>query len=395
MKLEEITSLITDYVANGSFASLRENAKYVSKEEGYARVIRLTDENNNYSEEDAIYVNEPSYRFLSKSKLSPGDIIVTNVGAYLGTVFQCPSLNIPMTLGPNAILIKPNLNFVSNTYLYYLLSSNYGHERLISLVSGSAMPKFNKTDLRNMSIDVHTRTEQQHIVNIIGSVDDLIEKYASLTNKAKYLARLLFNDTFPELSLDGINSPKRLDDYLEKITTGLNPRQNFKLGHGSNYYVTVKNIDDGRLLLNESCDKVDDEALLLINKRSQLDKGTILFTGIGSIGRTFFVYEKPKNWNISESVFAFKAGNNISPEFLYMLLTSDVFQSYCINNASGSAQKGIRMEYLKKYPMPVLKKEKMQLFNSKIKPLVNLLFEYDKRTTQLLKAKQFFLNKYF
>ena len=216
-----------------------------------------------------------------------------------------------------------------------------------------------------------------------------------MTNKAKYLARLLFNDTFPELTLDGINFPKRLDDYLEKITTGLNPRQNFKLGHGSNYYVTVKNIDDGRLLLNESCDKVDDEALLLINKRSQLDKGTILFTGIGSIGRTFFVYEKPKNWNISESVFAFKAGNNISPEFLYMLLTSDVFQSYCINNASGSAQKGIRMEYLKKYPMPVLKKEKMQLFNSKIKPLVNLLFEYDKRTTQLLKAKQFFLNKYF
>ena len=206
---------------------------------------------------------------------------------------------------------------------------------------------------------------------------------------------LLFNNTFPDLLLDGIDFPKRLDDYLEKITTGLNPRQNFKLGRGSNYYVTVKNIDDGHLLLNETCDKVDDEALILINKRSQLDKDTILFTGIGSIGRTFYIYEKPKNWNISESVFAFKAGNNISPEFLYMLLTSDVFQSYCINNASGSAQKGIRMEYLKKYPMPVLEKEKMQLFNSKIKPLVNLLFEYDKRTTQLLKAKQFLLNKYF
>lgn len=56
MKLEQITSIITDYVANGSFASLRENAKYVSKEEGYARVIRLTDENNNYSDIDSIYV---------------------------------------------------------------------------------------------------------------------------------------------------------------------------------------------------------------------------------------------------------------------------------------------------------------------------------------------------
>lgn len=167
MKLEELTNTITDYVANGSFASLRENAKYVDKANGYARVIRLTDENNNYSEEDAIYVSKLSYNFLSKSKLEAGDIIVTNVGAYLGTVFQCPDLHIPMTLGPNAVLIKPNNTKVSNKYLYYLLYSEYGHNKLISLVSGSAMPKFNKTDLRNMDIAIHAPEVQQHIVNIV------------------------------------------------------------------------------------------------------------------------------------------------------------------------------------------------------------------------------------
>ncbi|MDC8915413.1 restriction endonuclease subunit S, partial [Metamycoplasma hyosynoviae] len=166
MKLSEITSIITDYVANGSFASLRENAKYVSKEKGYARVIRLTDENNHYSLEDAIFVNYESYCFLSKSKLDSGDIIVTNVGAYLGTVFQCPNLNIPMTLGPNAILIKPN-NLVINKYLYYLLNSNYGHRKLLSLISGSAMPKFNKTDLKNLNISIHNKSLQHHIVNTI------------------------------------------------------------------------------------------------------------------------------------------------------------------------------------------------------------------------------------
>ena len=166
MKLENLTSVITDYVANGSFASLKKNAKYVSKEEGYARVIRLTDENNAYSEKDSIYVNEASYKFLSKSKLSFGDIIVTNVGAYLGTVFQCPNLSIPMTLGPNAILIKPN-NLVINKYLYYLLSSKYGYDKLTSLIGGSAMPKFNKTDLRNLDINIHTLDEQQHIVDTI------------------------------------------------------------------------------------------------------------------------------------------------------------------------------------------------------------------------------------
>ena len=170
MKLEKITSIITDYVANGSFSSLRENAKYVDKTNAYARVIRLTDENNNYSEERAIYVNKESYNFLSKSKLEPGDIIITNVGAYLGTVFQCPKLSIHMTLGPNAVLVKPNPNIVFNKYLYYLLSSKYGHNKLVSLVSGSAMPKFNKTDLKNMDILIHKKSIQQHIVNTISSL---------------------------------------------------------------------------------------------------------------------------------------------------------------------------------------------------------------------------------
>lgn len=166
MKLKDIVSIVTDYVANGSFASLRENAKYVGKEEGFARVIRLTDYNNNYYNSDAVYVDENSYKFLSKSKLSSGDIIVTNVGAYLGTVFQCPNLQIPMTLGPNSILIRPN-DKVINKYLFYLLSSIYGHNKLLELISGSAMPKFNKTDLKNMEINIHPVEIQQHIVNTI------------------------------------------------------------------------------------------------------------------------------------------------------------------------------------------------------------------------------------
>ena len=166
MKLKDIVSVVTDYVANGSFATLRENAKYVTAEIGYARVIRLTDHNNNYEISNAIYVDKNSYEFLSKSKLNFGDIIITNVGAYLGTVFQCPKLSIPMTLGPNSILIKPN-DKVINKYLFYLLYSNYGHNKLLELISGSAMPKLNKTDLKNIDIKIHNLYEQQHIVNTI------------------------------------------------------------------------------------------------------------------------------------------------------------------------------------------------------------------------------------
>ena len=64
---EEITDFITDYVANGSFASLAENVNYKSTPD-YAALIRLTDYNNNFKG-DFVYVDKRAYDFLNKSKI--------------------------------------------------------------------------------------------------------------------------------------------------------------------------------------------------------------------------------------------------------------------------------------------------------------------------------------
>ena len=142
-----------------------------------------------------------------------------------------------------------------------------------------------------------------------------------------------------------------LNEVTSKVATGLNPRKNFVLGHGNNYYVTIKNMGNNRIYLDDKCDKVDDDALVKINKRSDLIAGDCLFSGIGTIGRVHFIDEPAINWNISESVFTMRAAHNISPEFLYLLLLNQDMQDYANSLASGSAQKGIRMADLKKYKL--------------------------------------------
>ena len=138
-----------------------------------------------------------------------------------------------------------------------------------------------------------------------------------------------------------------LDDLTDKFATGLNPRKNFVLGHGTNYYVTIKNMLNNRIYLNNKCDKVDDEALIKINNRSDLKPGDLLFSGIGTIGRTYLIDKPATNWNISESVFTIRPSSAISSEFLFLLLLSNEMQDYAISNSSGSVQKGIRMADLK------------------------------------------------
>lgn len=200
-KFQDICETTTDYVANGSFKTLADNVQYSDKRD-YARLIRLVDFNNNYDEKNAIWVPESSYNFLKKSALFGDEVIISNVGANLGTVFKCPKLTYPMTLGPNSVLVKTN-NLCNQNYLYYYLKSKTGYSKLMALVSGSAMPKFNKTELRNMEITLPDRKYQDKAAEILIKIDEKIE----LNNKINKNLQDLINNIF-------ISKFVNYDDYV-------------------------------------------------------------------------------------------------------------------------------------------------------------------------------------
>jgi type I restriction enzyme, S subunit len=163
MKALESVTESTDYVANGSFASLKANVTYRS-EPDYAVLVRFTDFAKGWKQK-FVYVDERSFRFLRKSNLSPGDVVVSNVGEP-GRVFRVPDLGRPMTLGPNAVLIRPNEE-LGQGFLAYFLSSPAGQMLFASITTGTAQRKFNKTMLRRLEVPVPALTEQRSIVSEI------------------------------------------------------------------------------------------------------------------------------------------------------------------------------------------------------------------------------------
>ena len=152
---------ITDYVANGSFASLRENVEY-KQEPDYALLVRTVDLSQNF-EGDKIYINEHAYNFLAKSVLHGGEIIINNIGAGVGKTFRCPYLNMKMSLAPNSIMVRtPN-----NDFYYYWFSSLYGQTAMSKIITPGAMPKFNKTGFKTIVIPIPFKSEQSRIVSIL------------------------------------------------------------------------------------------------------------------------------------------------------------------------------------------------------------------------------------
>jgi len=183
-----------------------------------------------------------------------------------------------------------------------------------------------------------------------------------------------------------------LADIIIRSGTGLNPRDNFKLGEGNNYYVTIKNVSNGKIVLDDKCDRINDEALAIIDRRSQLQPGDVLFTSIEPVGITYLIQEKPSNWNINESVFTLRASTEkITPEYLYFLLSSNEMKTFTKNSSAGSVHKGIRHSILKSFRLAYMDEKIVAQFSEIVRPILTKIHLIDKETRSLTSIRDWLL----
>ena len=139
----------------------------------------------------------------------------------------------------------------------------------------------------------------------------------------------------------------KVQDIISNICTGLNPRDNFKLGTGDIKYITVKNLTTNGTLDFTGCDTIDESARAIVHNRSDIQIGDILFASIAPLGRCYLIQSEPTDWDINESVFSIRANTDIvTPSFLYLYFMSDAFIKRATSSSTGSIFKGIRINTL-------------------------------------------------
>lgn len=362
---------------------------------------------NGFVFQDNAFISKLKDDSLRKGKLQYGDIVLTTRGTVGNVAFYNSSIKYAnVRINSGMVIIRHGLDF-DTEYLYHYIKSSLFQNQIIQFQSGSAQPQLPISTLNKMKVLQPPIDTQRRIASILSSLDRKIELNNKINAQLEEMAQVIFkswfvdfepfkDDKFVESELGLIPEGWRvftLNDITSKFGTGLNPRKNFKLGEGDNFYVTIKNMGNNRIYLDEKCDKVTDEAIEIINKRSKLKKGDLLFSGIGTIGRVALITEDPKNWNTSESVFNLHPSENVSSEFLYLLLLSDVFQTYVKQNAQGGVQQGIRMASLKEYTMPLPDNEILRKFDSIIIPIITRIKENDKENDTLAQLRDTLLPK--
>jgi restriction endonuclease S subunit len=173
-KLDYVCQRITDFVASGSFADLKNNVTY-RDDPDYAMLIRATDISNKNRSIKPVFINKESYDFLKNSNLFGGEIMLPNIGG-VGEVYIVPKLYDNMSLAPNSIIIT---TLFCDKYYYYFFCT-CGKEMLISLCNNTAQSKFNKTQLRSISTIKPTMEEQYAIANFLDNKCEKIDRLIAL-----------------------------------------------------------------------------------------------------------------------------------------------------------------------------------------------------------------------
>ncbi|MDK9417501.1 restriction endonuclease subunit S [Vibrio parahaemolyticus] len=168
-KFAYLKTVLTDYTANGSFADLKANVEYRDSP-SFARLVRLTDLRVDLQNDNGVWIDEGSYKYLRKSALYGGEFLLANVGAYAGLFYQMPFNKGPASLAPNMFMAKFNTNKVEREFMAYVGQSDGVVSQLkLSATAASAQPKLNKDDFKGVRFTYPSMEEQQQIVDYLNA----------------------------------------------------------------------------------------------------------------------------------------------------------------------------------------------------------------------------------
>lgn len=375
--------------------------------------LRASDLNDGYVFNTERLLSDAGYKSAGKSaKMFEKDTLAISKS---GTIGSIGILKDRMCGNRAVINIVVNSDRSDLMYVFYTLK--YKKNELVGKAGGSIQKNLYVSALETLTLNHQQLQDQKKIAAVLSALDAKIDCNNRINAELEAMAKTLYDYWFVQFDFPDANGkpykfsggkmaynamlkreiPEKweaieLADVISRSGTGLNPRQNFQLGYGNNYYVTIKNVTNGKITLDHKCDRINDEALKIIDQRSQLQVGDVLFTSIEPVGVTYLIHKKPDNWNINESVFTIRPDfKKITSEYLFCLLSSSEMKVFTKNSSTGSIHKGIRHGVLKTYPLAYGGKGVIDKFSTVIRPMLKHMDVLENENQQLAQLRDWLL----
>lgn len=403
-KLSEIISIISGGTPKTSVP------EYWNGNINWLSVVDFSNKNK-YVETSEKTITEEGLKNSSTKLLNKNDIIISA----RGTVGSMAILKKPMAFNQSCFGLRANPQFLNQDFLFYFLK--FYMRNIKAKTQGSIFETINLLTFDMLEITYPSLSIQNKIANILSKIDDKIEINNKLNKELEEMTKTIYDYWFLQFEFPNEEGKPykssggkmvwneelkkeipegweviNIKNSIKHIKTGLNPRNNFKLGNGNIKYITVKNLTTSGNIDFSNCDLIDEKAKQQINKRSEIRKGDILFASIAPLGRCFIIQETPKDWEINESVFSIRPDyDKISSEYLYMFFMSEYFIKKAEASSTGSIFSGIRINTIENMKILIPDKKIIDSFTDKVNNLFYNKFKNNQENQELTSLRDYLL----
>ena len=328
MKLYEIGTIIT-----GNTPSKNNDEYYISDDIMFIKPGDIEEKYITNLERSEGYISEKARK---KVRILPKDTVLVTC---IGTIGKVGILEKEGICNQQINAIIPN-DMVVSKYLAYLIKAK---QKILQLKANApVVPIINKTDFSKIEINICDIKEQKRIVEKL----DLVKKIIDIRQEQLRELNNIVKSQFIEMFENNKFENKDLGDVAIKITDGshnppkgVDERTEYVMLSSQNIIEDKINYNNARYLSRKDFERE--------NKRTYLEKGDVLLTIVGTIGRTA-VIDNEKNITLQRSVAVIKPIEKIKSEYLVASLKTDSAKNQLNKRSKGVAQKGIYLNDLKK-----------------------------------------------
>lgn len=325
------------------------------------RKISITEKTNRLTEEE--------YKKCGVLKLDKRTLLMSLNGTY-GTLSMYD--NEPIMLSKSVGYINV-CNKETKEYLYYFLQSPLAQSQMKISLAGTTIANLSLATVRNLKICLPSICEQQQIAEFLDTKCSEIDATAEDIQKEITLLEEYKKSVITEAVTKGLNPDAEMKDSGIEWVGDINQKASLcrlkffsymkgRIGwqglksedfiDNGPYCVTGTDFINGKINW-DTCYHVSEERYKM-DSNIQLKIGDLLVTKDGTIGKLAKVTELPEKACLNSHLLIIRPLNErFTNEYLYYVISSDVFVRYYKYSSTGSTMESLSQEKLGNFIFPV------------------------------------------
>ena len=330
--------------------------------------------------------------------LIPEDSVLLSM---YGTIGKVVINKTPVAISQNIAAIILNKKNVNHEYLFYVVQKySFQLKRRAKIIT---LKHLDIQIIKNMLLPFPSLQEQQKIAEILSTVDEAIQKTNDIIAKTERLKKGLMQELltkgighkeFKDTEIGRI--PKewevvKLKDVTMSIKDGThNPPKRVPYGIP---LLSARNIIDGKIVRLPDDTYITPQDYDSLSKRHEINKGDVLLTIVGTIGRSAVVRSDP-DFAVQRSVAIIRPNYKlVASDFLHVVFLSPSFQKQLFSRIKLTTQSGVYLRELSKILLPLPSLHEQQKIAEIFSILDKKLGILKQEKVKLERIKQWFMEE--